>query len=176
MPLPRKRDPVRMEEHVQRTLTFPAIRAITGYGQGLDLSESKRTILVVDDEAGERSLMRNTLQNEGYTVLESSDYDEALAVHARHRGAIDLLLVDLSLPGGNGYELSKAILALEPNVKVLFVSGHAGAALCKFLAIDVTDLHFLQKPLIAPDLLNRVRSVLDKDGHSSSLCQKSSGK
>jgi DNA-binding NtrC family response regulator len=128
------------------------------------LAAGNTTILVVDDEAGQRNLMRNTLQTEGYTVLESSDYDEALAVHGSNLGHIDLLLVDLSLPGGNGYELSKAILSMEPDVKVLFISGHAGAALCKFLDIDVTDLHFLKKPLVVPDLLNRVRSVLDGRG------------
>jgi CheY-like chemotaxis protein len=128
------------------------------------LPAANKTILVVDDEAGQRSLMRNTLQTEGYSVLESADYEEALSVHANHRGHIDLLLVDLSLPGGNGYELSKAILSLEPDVKVLFISGHAGAALCKFFDIDVTDQHFLQKPLVVPDLLKRVRSVLDSRG------------
>jgi DNA-binding response OmpR family regulator len=140
------------------------------------LSDGKKTILLVDDEAGQRNLMRNTLQAEGYAVLESSDYAEALAVHGRHRGAIDLLLVDLSLPGGNGYELSKAILSLAPDVKVLFMSGQAGAALCKFLGMDVTDQQFLQKPLVIPDLLNRVRSVLETAGHSSGLRGRSSGK
>jgi DNA-binding response OmpR family regulator len=137
---------------------------------------SKRTILVVDDEAGQRNLMRNSLQTEGYGVLESSDYAEALAVHGRHRGAIDLLVVDLSLPGGNGYELSKAILSVEPNLKVLFISGHAGAALCKFLGLNVTDQNFLQKPLVIPDFLNRVRLLLETAGHSSGLRRRSSGK
>lgn len=159
-----------MEEYVQRTTAFLAIRAITVTNKDCILAAANRTILVVDDEAGQRSLMRNTLQTEGYTVLESSDYDEALAVHGSHRGHIDLLLVDLSLPGGNGYELSKAILSMEPDLKVLFVSGHAGAALCKFLGIDVTDLHFLKKPLVVPDLVNRVRSVLEVAGHSRPAC------
>lgn len=119
--------------------------------------------------------MRNTLEMEGYVVLESADYEEALAMHSRHRGVIDLLLVDLRLPGGNGYELSKAILSLEPNVKALFISGHAGSALCKFLDIDGTDFHFLQKPLIVSDLLRSVRSVLETDGRPSSFHQSSSG-
>ena len=143
--------------------------AITVTKKDCILAAFNRTILVVDDEAGQRNLMRNTLQTEGYTVLESCDYDEALAVHGNHRGHIDLLLVDLSLPGGNGYELSRAILSMEPDVKVLFISGHAGAAMCKFFDIDVTDLHFLQKPLVVPDLLNRVRSVLEVAGHSSGV-------
>ena len=120
-----------------------------------------RTILIVDDEAAQRSLMRNTLQGDGYAILESSDYAEALAVHGRHPGAIDLLLVDVSLPGGNGYELAKAMLATEPDLKVLFVSGHAGAALCKFFDMETTDMHFLQKPFRVPDLLDRVRSVFE---------------
>jgi len=122
------------------------------------------TILLVDDEAVQRNLMRQALQAEGYHVLESADYEEALVVHERHLGDIDLLLIDLRLPGGNGYELSRTMLTLEPHLKVLFISGHAGSALCKFFEMEVTDVHFLQKPFLAQDLVDRVRSVLETAG------------
>lgn len=125
------------------------------------MSMSQRTILIVDDEAAQRDLMRGILQLEAYAVLEASDYDDALAVQQRHLGEIDLLLLDLSLPGGNGYDLSNALLVREPHLKVLFVSGHAGAELRKFFAVPVTDVHFLEKPFQPAELLEHVKSVLE---------------
>jgi CheY-like chemotaxis protein len=49
-------------------------------------------------------LVRTILRPEAYTILEASDYDDALAVQAAHLGEIDLALVDVSLPGRNGYD------------------------------------------------------------------------
>ena len=125
------------------------------------MSMSNPTILVVDDEEQQRDLMRRSLGRAGYTVLEASDFHAALAVQEKHLGEIDLLLIDLSLPGGNGYDLSKALLAVEPNLKVLFVSGLVGANMCKFFDMLVTDVHFLQKPFQSADLLRRVEFVLN---------------
>jgi CheY-like chemotaxis protein len=125
------------------------------------MSMSNKTILVIDDEAEQRELVRAILRPEAYSVLEASDYDDALAVQKTHLGEIDLVLIDLSLPGGNGDDLSVALLASEPHLKVLFVSGHAGAALCKFFDMPVTDLNFLQKPFQPVELLQRVKSILE---------------
>jgi CheY-like chemotaxis protein len=122
---------------------------------------SQRTILVVDDEKAQRGLMRSILHLEGYAVLEAADYDGALAVQSAHPGAIDLLLIDLSLPGRNGYELSKALLAIEPYLAVLFMSGYAGAELCKSFDMRLTDVHFLSKPFPAAELLRRVKLMLE---------------
>lgn len=116
---------------------------------------------MVDDEETQRYLMGRILRLEAYTVLEASDYDDALAVQEKHLGEIDLLLIDLSLPGGSGFELSRALLAIEPHLRALFVSGHAGAELCKFFDMPVTDMHFLQKPFQSADLLRRVKYVLE---------------
>jgi DNA-binding response OmpR family regulator len=124
------------------------------------MSMSNKTILVIDDEPEQRDLVRTMLRHEAYSILEASDYDEGLSVQNSHRGAIDLVLIDVSLPGRNGYELSKALLAIEPHLKMLFVSGHAGAELCKFFAMPVTDVHFLQKPFNSAELTERVKFVL----------------
>jgi DNA-binding NtrC family response regulator len=124
------------------------------------MSMSNPTILVVDDEAQQRNWMSDILDLDAYTVLEASDYDDALAVQANHPGEIDLLLIDVILPGGNGYNLGTAMLAIEPHLKVLFISGHAGAELCKFFDMPLPDVHFLQKPFEPADLRRRVKSTL----------------
>src|SRR5580700_8073410 len=117
------------------------------------MSMSNPTILVVDDEATQRDLMRRILRTEGYTVLEAPDYNGALAMQRRHAGEIDMLLVDLSLPGENGYNLYNSLLAVEPQLRVLITSGHAGAELCKFVQPPLTELHFLPKPFHPEELL-----------------------
>ena len=68
-------------------------------------------------------------------------------------------MIDVALPGKNGYELARTLLDTEPNLKVVFMSGHAGAELSRFYGMPVTDVHFLVKPFQAVDLLQRVKCV-----------------
>jgi DNA-binding response OmpR family regulator len=117
-------------------------------------------VLVVDDEAAQREFMRGILQHESFGVLEAADFQEALAVQRNHPGEIQLLVIDLRLPGGNGYDLSQALLAREPHLKALFVSGQAGAELRKFLGVGVPEVHFLRKPFQPAELIEHVRAVL----------------
>ena len=130
------------------------------------MSMNNRTVLVIDDEAEQRDLIRRILRVGAYSVLEASDYGDALAVQANHLGEADVALIDISLPGGNGYDLAKELLAIEPHLEVLFTSGHAGAELCRFFNMPVSDVHFLQKPLQLTELLGRVKLVLAPGGAS----------
>ena len=120
----------------------------------------RKTILVVDDERKQRQIIRGWLTGHGYAVIEASNCHEALLVEAGHGEMIALLLTDLVLPDGNGYELSKTLREREPDLKVLFVSGQAGAELRKFLDEPLPDVHFLRKPFPPEDLLSRVEILL----------------
>ena len=111
---------------------------------------------MVDADASHRESLRSVLRAEGYRVLEATDYRSAENAHRVYLGQIDLLLTALSLPGGNGYELAKAFLNVEPGIKVLFVSGQAGAKVSEFYEIKPV----LQRPFEPADLLARVRSML----------------
>jgi len=121
---------------------------------------SAQTILVVDDEQTDREQMRRTLQDEGYTVIEADTYQEALRVFELNRQSFELLIADVSLPGGNGCELAIALRTQKPDLRVLFVSGHVGAEICQYYSLEVSDEHFLRKPFAAADLRSRVRQVL----------------
>ena len=84
----------------------------------------RETILVVEDEEPLRSLIRRLLERGGYRVLEAADGDEAVAMaRAGHQG-IDLLLTDVMLPHRNGVDVAQAVIALYPDVRVLFMSGY----------------------------------------------------
>ena len=73
------------------------------------MSMSNRTILVIDDEIEQRILIRNILHLDAYRVLEAADYDVALAVQREHLGEIDLLLIDLLLPGLDGFQVIEQV-------------------------------------------------------------------
>jgi CheY-like chemotaxis protein len=119
-----------------------------------------QTILVVDDEAEDRRSIRTALETRGDTVLEASNYCSAVKTFEQHRDEINLLIADLSLPDRNGCELAQNIMQSRPDMKVLFISGHAGAELCRFYGLVNPDLHFLEKPFKPIDLLVRVWRVL----------------
>ena len=119
------------------------------------------TILLVDDEATQRERISAILRNAGYRVLEASDYSAGRAVYQRLGAHLDLLLIDVSLPGNNGCELAKDALSADSTIKVLLMSGQAGAQVCRFYGISPTDVHFLEKPFRPVDLLARVKYVLE---------------
>ena len=101
---------------------------------------------------------------EDYRVLEAADYRAAENVRQQHRGQIDLLLTAISLPGGNGYELAKALVDVEPDLKVLFVSGEAGAMASQYQNSPWKELQLLARPFGPADLLRRVKSILKSGG------------
>jgi DNA-binding NtrC family response regulator len=127
------------------------------------MTASNPTILLVDDEDDQRKRMSTVLRNAGYQMILASDYPEAKAQYQRFRGNIDLLLIDVSIPGNNGCELAKEARATDPRIKSLLISGHTGAYVCRFYGIAPTDVHFLGKPFSTEDLLSRVKQVLEYD-------------
>jgi CheY-like chemotaxis protein len=119
------------------------------------------SILLVDDEETDREQVRRSLQHQGYTILEAGTYHEALGIVELNRGSFELLISDISLPGGNGCELAIALRKQKPDLRVLFISGYVGAEICPYYSIEVSDEHFLRKPFASADLKSRVRQVLD---------------
>jgi two-component system cell cycle sensor histidine kinase/response regulator CckA len=124
------------------------------------MPKKKTRILAVDDEIGDLSLMCNVLRSQDYSVFAAASYAEAIQAHRMHEGAIDLLVADVSLPDKNGCELALALLEIDPNLKVLFVSGATGTEVFKFSKMLVSDVHLLTKPFSADQLLSRVGAIL----------------
>ncbi len=128
--------------------------------------QGKQTILVVDADASHRQALRRQLRSEGYRVLEATDHRDAENVQQQHRDQIDLLLTSISLPGGNGYELVKSLLGLEPELRVLFMSGETGAKLGQYYDNEWTELDTLTRPFQPSDLSRRIQAILGA-GHDS---------
>jgi len=125
-----------------------------------ETSRGRETILLVEDEEPVRKLLRETLEEAGYTVLEAPDGGEALALLSRPVQTIHLILSDVVMPKMGGRELADQVASLHPEIKVLLISGYPETALGQQ---DETGggLPFLFKPFTPHNLTNKVRIVLD---------------
>ena len=122
--------------------------------------DGSETILVVDDEEGLREVTRRILSRSGYNVLTASDGDEAFEIAASHPGRIDLLLTDVIMAKMQGPTVAKEVTALRPDVRVLFMSGHAQPVL-EAEAVLGTKFQLVEKPFDQKTLLSNVRLALD---------------
>ena len=118
------------------------------------------TILLVDDEALLRRLVRRILQMNGYTVLEASGGMDAIQLCQQHEGPIHLLVTDVLMPGMNGQDLAERMTALRPHARVLYMSGCIDSALIT-LSDRKTEIAFIQKPFTPDALARKVRDILD---------------
>ena len=108
------------------------------------------TVLVVDDDFGVSSFVRDTLGSAGYLVLVSGDPVEALRIAKDRNGDIDLLLVDVVMPLMDGRELARRMVTLRPTLKVLLMSGF------EIAAVRDTGWPFIGKPFGVTELIERV--------------------
>ncbi len=117
------------------------------------------TILVVEDEAGIRALVRKILRRQGYEVLEAANGDEALAICREHSGPIELLITDVIMPEVGGRELVDRFHELRGAAKVLYVSGYTDDATI-YSGKFPPGTAYLQKPFTLGALLDKVKEVL----------------
>ena len=113
------------------------------------------TILVVDDEKMIRSLVRRALERSGYAVEEAGDGQHALEQFAR--AGVDLVVMDLQLPGQAGVETIGLIRELDADVPIIAVSGYP-MALEDALVMGANAR--LRKPFSVDELLAAVRGLL----------------
>ena len=120
------------------------------------------TVLVVEDYDDLRELIEEILRSAGYHVMAARDGAAGLVLSREHPGEIDALLTDIVMPNMLGPDLAEQMKAENPNLRVLFMSGHAQPVLgaSKMLTPDTP---LIQKPFMAPELLERLREAL---GHT----------
>jgi DNA-binding response OmpR family regulator len=120
-----------------------------------------RGVLIVDDEAALRKLVRRVLELDGYRVFDAADGDAALAQLRRHRPEIDLLFTDILMPGVNGVELARRAAQRWPDLPILYASGYDGGQL-KAHGVDEASIDLLVKPFTPAELVDRVARALGR--------------
>jgi PAS domain S-box-containing protein len=118
------------------------------------------TILLVEDDAGIRRLVRQVLAERGYWVLEAIDGKHAIQISEQHTVPIHLLVTDLVMPEMSGRDLAEHLKPSRPNMKVIFMSGYTDKAIVHRGELD-PGTAFLQKPFTPDALARKVREVLD---------------
>jgi PAS domain S-box-containing protein len=121
----------------------------------------RETVLVVEDEEPIRELATRFLERQGYSVLVAANADEALRL-IQSDATIDVLLTDVVMPGASGPELTDRLLALQPALKVIYMSGYTEAAIVQHGILN-PGLAFLNKPFTSETLGQKLRQVLGSE-------------
>jgi CheY-like chemotaxis protein len=124
-------------------------------------ARGEEAILIAEDDTAVRSLMRQLLNEFGYSVIEAVDGEDAVSKFKDNQDRIKLLLLDVIMPKKNGKEAYEDMKAMRPDIKTIFVSGYARDLIQDKSVID-NGLEFLQKPVSPEELLNKIRAVLDR--------------
>ena len=120
------------------------------------------TILVVDDDRAVRNMATTMLSRVGYTVVTASTGEEALDIYTSQGNGINLVVLDIGMPGMGGHKCLRELLKISPAAKVVIASGYsANGPLKETLAAGAAG--FVPKPYESKDLLKSVRMVLDTD-------------
>ncbi|MCB0213167.1 MAG: PAS domain S-box protein [Anaerolineae bacterium] len=117
------------------------------------------TVLVVEDEKMVRELVCETLVAHGYYVLEAASPMHALQLAAEQK-TIHLLVTDVVMPHMNGRELHQKLIAINPNIKTLYMSGYTENVIFHHGILD-DHINFLQKPFTISHLTQKVRNALN---------------
>jgi PAS domain S-box-containing protein len=126
------------------------------------ISRGTETVLFVEDDQSVRELACHILEQQGYTILEAADGEEALQIVHEHAGEkIHLLFTDVVMPHMGGRELADQLKRLRPDIKVLFTSGYTDNAIVHHGVLE-SGIHILQKPFSPQSLSRKVREVLDR--------------
>jgi PAS domain S-box-containing protein len=118
------------------------------------------TVLLVEDSAAVRSIARQILERNGYTVLEAPNGKAALDIGRKRTSRIHLLLTDVVMPEMSGRQLAEAFSTVRPDAKVIFMSGYTDDAVVRHGVVSA-GVDYLQKPFSPDALLRKVREVLD---------------
>jgi two-component system cell cycle sensor histidine kinase/response regulator CckA len=120
-------------------------------------SDSRRTLLVVEDDASVRDLTARFLDSAGYRVLAAKDGIEALQYAAKYGPSIGALLTDIVMPRMRGTDLAERLTALVPDIKVILMSGYLEQM--EQIPKLAEGAFFLEKPFARDELLRKVNEA-----------------
>ncbi|RPH83776.1 MAG: response regulator [Desulfobacteraceae bacterium] len=159
---------VEVQSHIGIGSTFtvflPALASASGAGEEItpipDIHQGQETILLVDDEAIIRDLGVDILEDRGYRVFPAAEGKEAVRIYREQAQEIDLVILDVMMPGIGGKETYRQLRAINPQIKVLLSSGYStNGEVGEILKQGVSG--FVQKPYREEELAAKVREVLD---------------
>jgi PAS domain S-box-containing protein len=126
-----------------------------------EIAGGDESILLVDDEAAIRELSKDLLENQGYKVTTAEDGEQALEIYQARKNEIDLIIMDLGMPGMGGNRCLAELIIFDPQVKVIVASGYSAQGRIRD-TLDQGAAGFVAKPFMHDELFRTVRKVLDQ--------------
>ncbi|HPQ68802.1 MAG TPA: PAS domain S-box protein [bacterium] len=120
------------------------------------------SILLVEDEETVRKLAKRILERHGYRVTTVENGEQALFVAQQSNTPFDLLLTDVIMPGMNGRQLFEHLRAVQPAIRVLFMSGYTENTIAHHGVLE-EGMNFIQKPFSVESLVRKVQEVVGGD-------------
>jgi two-component system, cell cycle sensor histidine kinase and response regulator CckA len=117
-----------------------------------------RTVLIVEDEAVIRDVLKIVLKRMGHVVLEARDGEEGLTVSRKFNERIDLVMADIQMPRMDGPTMVRHLQAERPGMEVLLISGYSAESVPNDLMKD-----FLHKPFVPGAIEQKVQEMLVRD-------------
>jgi CheY-like chemotaxis protein len=131
----------------------------------MSASENK-SILVVDDEPEVRKLVSAMVGQFGYKIMTADSGEHALTLYKNHKGPIDLLITDVIAPGMSGPMLADKLTELQPDLKVLYISGYDNTHVVQKYVVEKGHA-LLTKPFTLEEMQNKVRELLSAPVHNA---------
>jgi len=131
------------------------------------LQKGSGTILVIDDEEQSLHVTKEMLKILGYHVLAAGNGHEGLETYYKEREAIDLVILDMIMPGMTGCETFEALRRISPDVKVILSSGYSMNGQARDI-IDRGCRGFIQKPFGMVELSEKIWRIIKKEENTKS--------
>ncbi len=119
------------------------------------------TILLAEDEVDVRGAIKEILKEYGFSVIEAVDGKDAIDKYSENKDNINLLLMDVVMPGMNGKEAYDEIKKITPDIKAIFTSGYTSKTVHD-KGVFQEGVHYISKPVIPKTLLKKIREVMDE--------------
>jgi len=123
-----------------------------------------RTVLIVDDEPEIRKLVAAMVSQLGHTALTADSGEHALALLRTHHYPIELLITDVVAPGMSGPMLADKLSALQPDLKVLYISGYDNSHVVQKYVVEKGHM-LLPKPFTVEGLRDKVEALVGPVPH-----------
>jgi len=155
----------RIGEGTTFTIYLPAIEHQTTQEQTEEIknqASGTETILLVDDDEAIRNLGQEMLSKIGHRVITAKDGETALELYQDKQNEIDLIMLDLMMPGMGGYKCLEHLIDINPEAKILVASGYSCNETLKN-EIQAKAKGFLSKPYAIQQVSEAIRNIFDAD-------------
>ena len=115
-----------------------------------------KTILVIEDDISILRGLKDNLEYEGYNVITETNGEKGLQLALKKKS--DLVLLDIMLPGMNGYEICRKLKKEKPELPIIMITAR-GSEMDKVSGLDIGADDYVTKPFSIPELMARIRAV-----------------